>query len=73
MFEETCQSNISDNLSKVKTVLDDIQRIAETPIDELTNEADSAFVITTKKNTTTPNVRMARCKYILNRFIEAFG
>lgn len=72
MFEETCQSNISDNLSKVKTVLDDIQEIAETPIDELTNEADSAFVITTKKNTTTPNVRMARCKYILNRFIEAF-
>ena len=41
-------------------------------IDELTNEVDSAFVITTKKNTTTPNVRMARCNYILNRFIEAF-
>lgn len=73
LFETKCSFNIEDNISKVKTVLDEIQEISETPIDEISNENDSEFVITIKKNTTTPVFRLKRCKYILNKFIKAFA
>ena len=72
LFEKTCTVSIGDNISKIKTVLDEIQEVADTAVDELSNEEDATFVLSIKKNTTTPSVRMTRCNYILDRFIEAF-
>ena len=72
LFDKTCTVIIENNLSKVKTVLDEIQEIADTPVDELFNEDDSSFVLTIKKNTTTPSFRITRCNYILNKFVKAF-
>ena len=72
LFDQTISTNICENYSKVKTVLDRIHEVAEIPIDEQSSYEDEQFVMTLKKNTTTPSVRMQRCKYILKQFIEAF-
>ena len=58
------------SIPKIRTALDEIDRIACTPIEELHGE-NEAFAITLKKNTTTPDVRIRRCKYIVNKLIEA--
>ena len=39
---------------------------------ELTNDEET-FVFTMKKNTTTPEVRMKRCKFIVNKLNEFLG
>lgn len=72
LFRVECTVNIDENISKIKTVLDEIQEVIDTPVDELYNDEDINFVLSMKKNTTTPSVRTNRCNYILNKFIEAF-
>lgn len=72
LFRVECTVNIDENISKIKTVLDEIQEVIDTPVDELYNDEDINFVFSMKKNTTTPSVRTNRCNYILNKFIEAF-
>lgn len=62
--------NITErDLPKIKTVLDDIDII----ISELErwNDEDEDFVLTLKKNTTTPDVRMRRCKYIIQKLVNS--
>lgn len=59
------------SIPKLRTVLDEIDRVASSAIDDLSS-GDEAFVITLKKNTTTPDVRIRRCKYIVNKLMEAF-
>lgn len=59
------------DIPKLKTALDEIDGIATTPIDELSG-VDEAFAITLKKNTTTPDVRIRRCKYIVDKLLAAF-
>ena len=68
------RSNINigiDSISRIRTALDNIQEIATTPIEELAGE-DVDFVVTLKKNTTTPAVRLKRCNYIIKKCIEVF-
>ena len=60
-----------NSIPKLRTALDEIDRVATTALDELSGD-DEAFVITIKKNTTTPDVRIRRCKYIVNKLLEAF-
>ena len=60
-----------DTLPKIRTVFDEIDRITAIPLTELKN-ADAIFVGTLKKNTTTPDVRMKRCKYIVDKLMESF-
>lgn len=63
---------ISDkDLPKIKTVLDDINMLISEG-NELTNDEET-FVFTMKKNTTTPDVRMKRCKFIVNKLNEFLG
>lgn len=59
------------DLPKIKTVLDDINMII-TDEKELSKD-EEAFVFTMKKNTTTPDVRMKRCKFIVNKLNESLG
>lgn len=75
-----CFGDISNNISihddsyipRIRTVLDEIQKISLTPIDELSAK-DSEFVITLKKNTTTPGVRIKRCQYIIEKLLGALS
>lgn len=60
-----------NSIPKLRTALDEIDRLACTSIDELSGE-DEAFVFTLKKNTTTPDVRVRRCKYIIEKLLNAF-
>lgn len=57
------------HMSKVRTVLDEIQGVVDTPIDMLTTQ-DADFVLTLKKNTTTPTFRLNRCKYIIDKLLR---
>lgn len=59
-----------NSLPKIRTALDEIDRISSTDLIELTG-SDAVFVGTLKKNTTTPDVRMKRCKYIVAKLLEA--
>lgn len=58
------------DIPKLRTALDEINRLAFTSIDELNGE-DESFVITLKKNTTTPDVRIRRCKYIVGKLLDS--
>ena len=60
-----------DSIPRLRTVLDEIDIVALSKIEELNGE-DAAFVTTLKKNTTTPDVRIRRCEYIVNRLVAAF-
>jgi hypothetical protein len=51
-----------NSISKLRTALDEIDAIANLPIDE--NKKYEEFLVTLKKNTTTPNVRITRCNFI---------
>ncbi len=65
-------SNISvdvTSIPRIKTVLDEIQGIVDTPIDML-DARDAEFVLTLKKNTTTPAFRENRCKYIIGKLLR---
>ena len=67
--EKRCEISEKD-LPKLKTVLDDIDIIVCS--EENLDLQDYEFIQTLKKNTTTPEVRMRRCLYIvdkLNRFL----
>ena len=56
------------SVPKIRTVLDEISLIANTSIEELDrNNAD--FVLTLKKNTTTPEVRNKRCCYLIDKLL----
>ena len=57
------------DLPKIKTVLDDINMIISEE-KELTKD-EEVFVFTMKKNTTTPDVRMKRCMFIVNKLSES--
>ena len=57
------------DLPKIKTVLDDINMIISEE-KELTKD-EEVFVFTMKKNTTTPDVRMKRCMFIVNKLNES--
>ena len=54
---------------KIKTALDDIDIIVSE--EEVLCKTDEDFVLTLKKNTTTPDVRMRRCKYIIQKLLES--
>lgn len=57
------------DLPKIKTALDDIDIIVSE--EEVLCKTDEDFVLTLKKNTTTPDVRMRRCKYIIQKLLES--
>ena len=48
---------------------DDIDVIVSEP--EGLRKEDEDFVFTLKKNTTTPDVRMRRCKYIIQKLVNS--
>lgn len=56
--------------TRLKIALDEIDRIATSEEDEL-NAEEKLFVLTLKKNTTTPDVRIRRGIYISKRINEA--
>lgn len=58
------------SIAKLRTVLDEIDRIVVSPEEKL-NPTDENFVGTLKKNTTTPDVRFKRCGYIVNKLLDA--
>ena len=58
-------------ISKIRTVLDEINTIANSTLESIANTEDASFVVTLKKNTTTPEVRNKRCKYIVRKLYEA--
>lgn len=60
------------DISKLRTVLDEINNVANSTFELLTNPEDSAFVVTLKKNTTTPDVRYKRCTYIISKLQDMF-
>lgn len=68
LFGDSVHNVDENSLSRIRTVLDDISSIVATPLDEL-NREDTDFVITLKKNTTTPDVRKRRCNYIINKLL----
>ena len=57
------------DLPRIKTVLDDID-ILITEKDNLDKEEED-FILTLKKNTTTPDVRLRRCKFIIKRLVKS--
>ena len=62
--------NITEkDLPKIKTALDDIDVIVSEP--EGLRKEDEDFVLTLKKNTTTPDVRIRRCKYIIQKLVNS--
>ncbi len=65
-----CAHPVDENsISKIRTVFDEIASIVAEPLDVLEkDEAD--FVSTLNKNTTTPDVRIRRCKYIINKLLS---
>lgn len=69
LFGDSIHPVDENQLSRIRTVLDDISSIVATPLDEL-NREDTDFVITLKKNTTTPDVRKRRCSYIINKLLH---
>lgn len=70
MFGE-CHCTIDAScIAKIRTVLDEINRITFTPVEEL-ESTEEAFVNTLKKNTTTPDVRLRRSKYIVDKLTES--
>ena len=60
------------DISKLRTALDEINNVANSTFELLTNPEDSAFVVTLKKNTTTPDVRYKRCTYIISKLQDMF-
>lgn len=56
------------NLPKIKTALDDIDIMVSEQ--ESLKKEEEDFILTLKKNTTTPDVRMRRCKFIINRLVD---
>lgn len=66
-----CHSFNEKDIPKLRTALDEINSIATTPLDVLDGD-EEAFVITLKKNTTTPDVRIKRCKFIVSKLVEIF-
>lgn len=71
IFGEAHYNINEESLPKIRTVLDEIDRISAIPLTDL-RDLDAVFVGTLKKNTTTPDVRMKRCKYIVDKLVEAF-
>lgn len=57
------------DLPRIKTVLDDID-ILITEKENLDKEEED-FILTLKKNTTTPDVRLRRCKFIIKRLVKS--
>ncbi|MBR3639251.1 MAG: DUF262 domain-containing protein, partial [Clostridia bacterium] len=69
VFGNSAHSVDENSISKIRTVFDEIASIVAEPIEVLEkDEAD--FVLTLKKNTTTPDVRTRRCKYIINKLMS---
>ena len=67
--DNACQID-ENSLSKLRTAMDEIDRISSLPLADLRDE-EADFVITLKKNTTTPDVRIKRCRYIIKKLNEA--
>ena len=59
-------------ISKIRTVLDEINIVANSDMESIVDADDVSFFITLKKNTTTPEVRHKRCKYVIQKLHEAF-
>lgn len=57
------------DLPKIKTALDDID-VLLADSDGLNKEEEN-FLLTLKKNTTTPEVRMRRSKFIIRRIVKS--
>ncbi len=72
IFGEECHHSIDEtSIPKIRTVLDEINNIASTALTDL-HDSELEFVTTLKKNTTTPDVRMKRCRFIVDRLVKAF-
>lgn len=69
MFDSISCSITEEKLPKIKTILDDINIIAME--ENIPTDEEEAFILTMKKNTTTPDVRMRRCKFIVNKLVES--
>lgn len=57
------------DLPKIKTVLDDIDIMVSEQ--ENLNIAETNFVLTLRKNTTTPDFRKKRCEFIIQKIVNA--
>ncbi len=68
-FGENTHQIDENCIPRIRTVLDEIATIASAPMEELGHD-ESAFVFTLKKNTTTPDVRIRRCKYIIEKLLS---
>jgi len=66
---ETAHQIDEGAIPKIRTVLDEITTVVVTPLEDL-NQDDTDFVLTLKKNTTTPDVRVRRCKHIIEKLIS---
>ncbi|MGN0598190.1 MAG: DUF262 domain-containing protein [Ruminiclostridium sp.] len=71
IFENFSQSVDEQSIPKLRTVLDEIDATVCSPTEEL-NRDDIEFIETLKKHTTTPDVRMRRCSYIIGKLHSAF-
>ena len=67
-LEESASLNTETDKIRVKSALDEINRIATAEVEELTLK-EAEFVLTLKKNTTTPDVRLKRTRFI-NKYIN---
>lgn len=62
---------ISENeIPKLRTALDEIDQMVMVPSEDLDRNQE-AFIDTMKKNTTTPDVRLRRCRYIVDQIVMA--
>lgn len=59
-------------IPKLRTALDEINSVANSSLEPDMNHDDSGFIVTLKKNTTTPDVRIKRCNYIIKKLYEVF-
>ena len=65
MFNAESTSCSEKDLAKIKTALDEINVIVMEP--NSLNKEEEEFILTLKKNTTTPDVRMRRSIFIINK------
>ena len=70
-FEFSRLSVSESNISKLRTALDEISLVANSTLDESTEHGE--FINTIKKHTTTPNVRIKRCKYIAEKIFSCIS
>ncbi len=68
LFDNCSHAIDESSIPKIRTVFDEIASIVTEPFEELERD-EAEFLLTLKKNTTTPDIRNKRCNFIIKKLL----